>query len=114
MKKKVGIHAIVELYGCSEILLDDIRFVKKVFKHAVKVSGLKCIHEFFHKFNPHGITGFALLTSSHIALHCWPEYKYASLDIFACDRRKKVLKAIKVFEKSFEPMKVKKRILERG
>jgi len=114
MKRKPGTHILVEMYGCDEKKIDDIFFVKKVFRKAIKESGLKSLKSVFYKFNPQGITGVALLTSSHISIHTWPEYRVLFLDIFACDERKKAIKAMEVFLKEFQPKRYKKKILSRG
>lgn len=31
-----------------------------------------------------GISGVAILSTSHIAIHTWPEHSYAVLDIYSC------------------------------
>jgi S-adenosylmethionine decarboxylase len=37
-----------------------------------------------HRFQPHGVTGLALLAESHISIHTWPESGYAAVDVFTC------------------------------
>ena len=37
-----------------------------------------------HRFEGGGLTGYLLLSESHIAVHTYPELGFASLDIFAC------------------------------
>ena len=37
-----------------------------------------------HKFEPQGVTGFALLAESHLSIHTWPEKGVAVCDIFTC------------------------------
>ena len=116
MRVKRGTHALVELFGCNEFLLDDILFIKKVLRKAIKESKLIPIKngEKFHKFNPHGLTGFILLKSSHIAFHSWPEKKYMTLDVFACDEKEKVIKFLSTFLREIKPKKCKKIIFRRG
>ena len=113
---KRGTHVLIELANCDEKLLDDILFIRKVFRRAIKESGLVPIKGTmkFHKFNPQGLTGMVLLTSSHIAIHSWPELRYATVDIYACDDPKKVYRAVNVFIKALKPEKVKKKVLKRG
>ncbi|MBI1978921.1 MAG: adenosylmethionine decarboxylase [Candidatus Aenigmarchaeota archaeon] len=113
MKGKRGYHICADLYGCSKKLLDDIRFVKTTVKEAVKASGLELIGIRLHKFNPHGITGYALLKTSHVALHTWPEFNYAAIDVFSCDGKKKAEKAMKFLLEKFKPKHVKKTSFER-
>jgi S-adenosylmethionine decarboxylase len=31
-----------------------------------------------------GITGFAVISTSHMSIHCWPLQKFFSLDTFSC------------------------------
>jgi S-adenosylmethionine decarboxylase proenzyme len=38
-----------------------------------------------HTFPIHGVTGVAVIAESHIAVHTWPEYGYAAVDIFTCN-----------------------------
>ncbi|MCD6371500.1 MAG: adenosylmethionine decarboxylase [Candidatus Aenigmarchaeota archaeon] len=114
MARKKGTHILLELWGCPRILLDDILFMKKVFENSCKDSGLKKLWMKFHKFNPHGLTGLALLSTSHISVHSWPEYNYVTIDIYACDDKEKVIKAAKIFVNELKPKRVKKTILKRG
>lgn len=112
--RRVGYHAIVELYGCSFEYLDDILLIKKTFKEAIKKSSLKEIHFEIKRFNPHGVTAFSLLTTSHISIHTWPEINYAALDIFTCSNKKSLNLVIKTFINMLKPKNYKKIIIERG
>ncbi|MCD6403204.1 MAG: adenosylmethionine decarboxylase [Candidatus Aenigmarchaeota archaeon] len=114
MRYEKGTHALVEIWVKDGKLLDNILFIKDLMKKAIKESGLKKIYVKFHKFQPQGLTAFALLVTSHISFHSWPEHKYATLDIYACDKEEKVLKALDVFLKALKPTKVKKEIIKRG
>ena len=114
MAREKGTHILVELRGCPPKLLDDILFMKKIFKKSCEISGLKSLWMKFHKFSPQGLTGIALLATSHISIHTWPEYQYATLDVYACDKKEKVVKAVRVFIEELKPKKVKKKTLRRG
>ena len=116
MTMKKGTHILLEMYGVEKKYLDDILFIKKVFRKAIKESGLIEIKGKFvyHKFKPHGLTAVTLLTTSHIALHTWPEKNYLALDIFACTDEEKVMKAMDIMIKEFKPKRVKKEIKKRG
>ncbi len=39
----------------------------------------------FHEFNPFGISGVVVISTSHLSIHTWPEYRYAAVDIFSCE-----------------------------
>ena len=40
-----------------------------------------------HRFAPQGLSCIAQISASHIALHTWPENRFASVDVFSCTRR---------------------------
>ena len=113
MVKKVGTHVLIEMYGCDYSLLDDFSFVKKVFNRIIKECEFKCIKKFFHKFNPHGVTAFAVIATSHISFHSWPEFGIGAVDIFTCDKEEKAKKAAKIFLESFKPKSYKLKIFKR-
>jgi S-adenosylmethionine decarboxylase len=110
-----GTQVCIDMVGCSELLLNDITFIEKTISNAIKASGLTPIDKIkLHKFDPQGITGYALLSTSHIAIHTWPEFKYASIDVFACDKKEKVMAAVDVLMKALKPAKTKQNIFTRG
>lgn len=80
----VGIHCILELYGCPPRLLDNPDFVQKALRDAAVASQSTFIGEVIHEFHPQGVTALALLAESHISIHTWPELRYAAVDIFTC------------------------------
>lgn len=80
----VGIHCILELYGCASHLLNDPSFVQRSLRDAAQVCESTLLGEVFHVFHPQGVTALALLAESHIAIHTWPELRYAAIDIFTC------------------------------
>jgi S-adenosylmethionine decarboxylase len=42
----------------------------------------------WHRFpGPGGITGFLLLTESHVAVHTFPERGFAAFDLYCCRER---------------------------
>ena len=59
-----------------------------------------------HKFEPQGVTGYALLADSHISIHTWPEKGVAKCDIFTCSDRCEPHEAVKYLQKQFKAQKV--------
>ena len=80
----VGKHCILELYECDQIKLNNEAFLRMVIATAAKHAGAKLLHLITHRFEPHGVTGLALLAESHISIHTWPENAYAAVDVFTC------------------------------
>jgi len=75
---------LVDLYGCKGNL-DNAEFLIDVLKTAAQKMRSKIIKTVSHKFSPTGITVILILAETHMAIHTWPEHKYAALDIFICN-----------------------------
>lgn len=79
----MAVQLIVDLYECSEII-DDTEAVKEAAHRAIEYVGADIVEECIHKFEPIGVTYFAVISTSHFSVHTWPEYGYAAVDIFSC------------------------------
>ena len=72
-------HILFDLKECLvPSLLDDEEYVKETLIEAIKIAKLELLRVDTHKFQPHGVTGYALLKESHISIHTWPEDDIAS------------------------------------
>lgn len=98
----VGKQVILDLYDCQSAHLDDLDWVtNKMIEAAQRAQGhvVECS---FHKFLPWGISGVVVIEESHIAIHIWPEYHYAAVDIFTCSDALGVKEAADFLTQSFE------------
>lgn len=75
---------IVDLYGCQAACIDDVDHIKDVIHRVCEQIGAGIVEECYHRFMPIGISAVAVITTSHISIHTWPEYGYAAVDIFSC------------------------------
>jgi S-adenosylmethionine decarboxylase len=89
----VGMHCILELYGCPSSLLDDPSFIRKHLQEAAKQAKSTLLGEVLHEFEPQGVTALMLLAESHISIHTWPERGYAAVDVFTCGQHTEPEKA---------------------
>jgi S-adenosylmethionine decarboxylase len=80
----VGKHSILELYDCDASKLDDEALLRSALRNAALRAGATLLQLISHRFQPHGVTGLALLAESHISIHTWPESGYAAVDVFTC------------------------------
>lgn len=80
----LGSHLLAEFYNCSSEILNDETEIAGIMTRAVEVSGATIIRPFFHKFSPHGISGIIVIAESHLAVHTWPEFGFAAVDLFSC------------------------------
>jgi S-adenosylmethionine decarboxylase len=80
----MGKHFLLNLYGCSSVLLNDEQFLIDLMENAAIASGATVLKTVTHKFDPQGITAICLLSESHISIHTWPEEGKAALDVYTC------------------------------
>ena len=80
----LGTHYLIEAYRCNAAKLDDAEFLEQTLEGAAQASNATLLNVAMHKFDPQGVTGFALLAQSHISIHTWPETNYAAIDVYTC------------------------------
>lgn len=82
--KALGRQILVEFYDCYVNLISDVNHIEASMLHATQSSGASIVSHDFHTFSPHGVSGMIIIAESHVAIHTWPEYGYAAVDIFTC------------------------------
>jgi len=89
MDPLAGIEWLLEIFGCREESLRSHETLAQLFQAIVSEMGLKPVGlPVWHQFPATGgITGFWLLQESHVAIHTFPEYQSACLNVFCCSER---------------------------
>ncbi|MBI4496733.1 MAG: adenosylmethionine decarboxylase [Chloroflexi bacterium] len=100
--KGLGQHLILELWGGDSDKLDSLELVEKALVDAVEACGFHLKDLRIYPFSPQGITGVAVLSESHIAIHTWPEYRYAAIDVFTCGESAEPRRAIPILQSYFQ------------
>lgn len=80
----VSRHIIADIASEDPSLFDDTELILETLTLAAKESHATILKTAFHRFVPHGVTAFLLLSESHISIHTWPELNKAALDIYTC------------------------------
>lgn len=80
----LGRQLMAEFYGCPEALLTDVDGIERAMNAAADACGATIVESVFHHFNPHGVSGAVIIAESHLAVHTWPEFGYAAVDVFTC------------------------------
>lgn len=81
---KEGKHIIIDAFECDSIHLNDIKFLEDMCKKAALDANMEILYSYFHQFEPQGVTGVLVLSTSHLSIHTWPEEGYVSLDFYTC------------------------------
>ena len=87
MESPFGKHILAEYFECECTYLDSEAAIKNVMLEAASRSGATIVGNIFHHFSPQGVTGVVVIAESHLAIHTWPEFRYASVDLFTCGTR---------------------------
>ncbi len=111
-----GPHLTLDCYECKKEKLKDVDFIKSILENLPEVLGL-------HKLSPAivnsyerptpGVSGFIIISESHISIHTFVEEQFAAIDIFSC-KEFDLEKAIDFLVKAFQPKKFEKKFMKRG
>jgi S-adenosylmethionine decarboxylase proenzyme len=80
----LGRHLLAEFYDCNSNILNNVQRIEDIMTDAAIACGATIIQKNFHLFNPYGVSGVIVISESHLAIHTWPEYGYAAVDLFTC------------------------------
>lgn len=80
----LGRHILVEFIGCDPEVMNDVSAIETAMVNAAQKAGATVIQSTFHHFSPFGVSGVVVIQESHLAIHTWPEYQYAAVDLFTC------------------------------
>lgn len=114
MKNALGQHLLVEFYNCTPSLLDDVEGIEKQMNEAARKCGATIVQSNFHRFEPYGVSGVVVISESHLAIHTWPEYGYASVDLFTCGDEIQPMIAYEVLKEAFEAKGAEIQMVKRG
>lgn len=113
MEKVFGQHYLVEFIDCNSDKLKFVDDIKPLLLEAAEKSQATVLNNFYHQFEPQGVSAVLMIAESHFSIHTWPQDSYAAFDILTCGKMFPQ-KAIDFLEKSLEAKKVEVKVVERG
>jgi S-adenosylmethionine decarboxylase len=77
---------VIDAYGCTAERLRSRARLGSIFRDVVLDLGLNPIGAArWHRFpGPGGLTGYWMLSESHLACHTYPEDGFAAFDLYCC------------------------------
>lgn len=93
--------------GCKPDVLNNSDIIRRMLKKVSSLANLTPIFCKIHPFPSQGLTGYIILAESHIAIHTWPEYGFATLDIQTCKARTQLRKVISHIKRTLCARKIK-------
>lgn len=110
--KSVGRHLVLELWECSD--LNSPVVLEAALRESVDACKATLLDLRVHAFSPHGVTGVAIVSESHIMIHTWPELGYAAIDVFTCGDSTEPYDVLPVVRKHFSPQRIQVMEIRRG
>ena len=110
--KALGRHLIIELFDAQN--LNDAELLDTALRETVEAIDGTLLDCRVVQFPVHGVTGVAIISESHVAVHTWPEYGYAAVDIFTCNMDVDMQPGLDVMQKHFQPGRMDVQQVVRG
>jgi S-adenosylmethionine decarboxylase proenzyme len=109
----LGRHLVADFHGCTADL-NDPGLILETLEKACEVAGATIVSRTKHHFSPYGVTAVVVIAESHLAVHTWPEYGYAAVDLFTCGNSVDTWKAFEYCKVAFGAGRVEVKEIARG
>ncbi len=110
----LGRQILVEFYDCDKEILKDEKYIAKAMVDACIIGKATVVTHTFHSFSPFGVSGVVVIAESHVAIHTWPEYGYAAVDIFTCGDTIEPWDLFNYLKEAFKSQRASNMELKRG
>jgi len=81
----IGVQITFDVYACNVENLESEAIIKQLVGLISDKLNAIVVKIYLHHFSPIGISCIAQISASHIAIHTWPEERFAAIDIFSCN-----------------------------
>ncbi len=102
----LGHQVCIDLFECELARLESDEQIQAATQALAARIGATVIHIFTHHYAPQGVSCIAQISASHIAIHTWPENRFASVDIFSCVARLDVAAMVALLQQTFGAARV--------
>ncbi|UXD21905.1 hypothetical protein IPA_09410 [Ignicoccus pacificus DSM 13166] len=101
----VGRHVYGNLHGIDPAKLWDEKALREMIIKAAEEANMKLVEVKSWKFEGYhgGVSVIALVIESHITIHTWPDYEYATVDVYTCGDEGDPWKAFYYIVKTLQP-----------
>lgn len=110
----IGHQIVLDLYDCAHERLDSVDVVRTALIQTARAAGATIVETVFHKFSPWGVSGVVVIAESHLAIHTWPERRYAAVDIFTCGSSVDLHRATRYLVQALQAGRAVKKEFPRG
>ncbi|MFH1390913.1 MAG: adenosylmethionine decarboxylase [Candidatus Diapherotrites archaeon] len=114
-----GTHLMLECFDCDKELLSDKRKITSFLGELPSKIGMRILkepivvdYEGNDSWDKGGITGFVLITESHISIHTFPSEGFFTADVYSC-KQFEVEGVISLFKEFFKSKKERIQVAKR-
>ncbi len=108
-----GKHVYGSLYDCDPKLLSNPKYLEETIINAAKVGNMTLLDVKVWYINP-GVSAVGIILESHITIHTWPEYRYATVDVYSCGSHTDPLKAFMYIVKALKAERYELEVADRS
>lgn len=83
LPKVIGRQVYGNLYDCDQEILKSVNELKRIVTEAAKIGNMTLLDIKAWKIGD-GASVVAIVLESHITIHTWPEYSFATVDVYSC------------------------------
>jgi len=95
-----GLELLLDLHECQANVLNNPSALEKILANAARAAGFEVVSQIAHQFNNQGVTRVLILSQSHLALHTWPEERFATIDLYACGEKKTIERGLEIMREN--------------
>jgi len=101
----IGKHVYGNLYNIPREIAGDEQYLVEVVRKAAELANMTLVDIKSYSFGgiKGGVSVIALIMESHIAVHTWLEYSYATVDVYTCGEKSDPWKAFKYIVEKLKP-----------
>ncbi len=102
----VGRHIYANLYNCRnvDLLMDPVR-LERLIREAARRGNMTLLDVKAWKIGE-GVSIVGVVLESHITIHTWPEYGFATVDVYSCGDHTNPDAAFEYIVEQLQPEKI--------
>jgi len=108
-----GKHVVGNLYQCDRSVLTNINRLNRIVVEAARVGRMTLLDIKSWKIGE-GVSLIGIVLESHISIHTWPEYCFATVDVYSCGMNTDPEAAFDYIVRALKARRVEKRVILRS
>lgn len=103
--KIIGKHVYANLYDPDPATISNEEFLRRIVVEAAEKANMHLVEVKSWSFGGRkgGVSVIALITESHISIHTWIEYSYATVDVYTCGDQSDPWRAMEYIIEKLKP-----------